>query len=87
MLKTLKQSEFNLLINKQELLIDYFNYIMENPDSILTKMLGVFKFQIGKEKPTYFVITENMIGEDKAKVIRNYDLKGSIRHRKVKITQ
>ena len=61
---------------------------MENPDCLISKILGLFKIQIEKSSNSiYFMITENMIGNDKQKVIRSFDLKGSTFSRHVKITK
>ena len=42
MLKTIQVSEFDILINKHEFLVDYFKYLIENPDCLLSKMLGLY---------------------------------------------
>ena len=47
MLKTLKESEFNILMNKSEFMMDYFKYVTENPDCLLSKLLGLYKIEIG----------------------------------------
>lgn len=86
MLKTLKESEFNILMNRHEFLMDYFKYVTENPSCLLTKILGLFKIKMGNSTPIYYMIMENMIGNDKHKVIRNFDLKGSIFGRIEKIS-
>ena len=43
MLKTLKESEFDILINKKTFLMDYFKYVINNPDCLLSKIFGIFK--------------------------------------------
>jgi hypothetical protein len=86
MLKTLKNSEFEILLNKHALLMDYFRYVTENPTCLLSKILGMYKIKIGSSEPINFIITENMIGNDKNRVIRTFDLKGSLHGRYEKIT-
>jgi hypothetical protein len=65
MLKTLKESEFDILMNKCEFMMDYFKYVTENPDCLLSKLLGLYKIEIGKSSPIYFMVTENMLEDDK----------------------
>jgi hypothetical protein len=86
MLKTLKESEFESLINKKEFLMDYFKYLSENSECLLNKILGIYKLQVGKD-PIYFMICENIIGADAPKVIRNFSLKGQVQNRKVAISR
>lgn len=82
MLKTLKESEDEILF-KKGFLAEYFKYIMENPDTLIMKIFGAYQLEIGKSKVA-FVLTENMIGLDKSRVKRCFDLKGSKLGRVVK---
>ena len=50
MLKTLKPSEKKILFD-QGFLLDYFKYIIQNPDSLLMKIFGVYEMQIGDSNP------------------------------------
>lgn len=47
MLKTLKESEHQIIFDKG-FLQSYFKYIMANPDTLLSKIYGVFEMQIGE---------------------------------------
>jgi len=42
MLKTLKESEDQILF-KKGFLLDYFKYIMNNPDTLIMKIFGVYQ--------------------------------------------
>ena len=42
--------------------------------------------QIGKSKPISFILTDNMVGLDHDRVLRAFDLKGSIHGRLEKVT-
>lgn len=47
MMKTLDQKEFDILI-EEEFLAEYFQHIMRNPDSLLSRYLGVFEVKINR---------------------------------------
>ena len=47
MLKTLKQKEFDILF-EDKFLIKYYKHIVENPDSLLSRLLGVFQVRAKK---------------------------------------
>ena len=85
MLKTMKESELEIL--KQGFLMDYFKYIHSNPDSLLMKIYGIYEIVIGTSDPVIFLITENMVGLDKDRITRSFDLKGSILGRYEKVTE
>ena len=42
-MKTLKDSEMTILFEKN-FLIHYFEYVMKNPDTLIMKILGIYKF-------------------------------------------
>ena len=83
MLKTLKESEYSILF-KKGFLVDYFKYVMNNPDTLLMKIFGVYELQIGKSTVS-FILTEDMVGLDKNRIKRCFDLKGSELGRETKI--
>lgn len=85
MLKTLKDSEFDILFSKG-FLLDYFKHLESNPNSLLMKILGVYQLKIGDSEPVRFLITENMVGRDQSRIHRCFDLKGSLYGRTEKIT-
>ena len=84
MLKTLKESEFEILF-KKGFLLDYYKHLQSNPNSLLMKILGVYEMVIGESEPIKFLITENMVGNDKDRIYRCFDLKGSLYGRFEKI--
>lgn len=85
MLKTLKGSEHEIIFEKG-FLLDYFKYILANPDTLLMKILGVFEMQIGQSEKMKFILTDNMVGLDKDRIQRCFDLKGSLHGRLEKVT-
>ena len=42
MLKTLKESELRILF-ETDFMVDYYKYIMENKESLLSRILGVYE--------------------------------------------
>ena len=86
MLKTMKESEFDIVM-KQGFLLDYYKHITTNPDSLLMKIYGIYRIQIADSEPVVFLITENMVGLDKERIKRSFDLKGSILGRIEKIPE
>ena len=85
MLKTLKPEEFDILFDEDKFLIDYYKYITTHPDSLLSRILGVYCIRAKKQAPMTFFITENMIGDDFAAIKRCWDLKGSLHQRMTKL--
>lgn len=86
MIKTLKESEFDILVNT-DFLINYVMHLVRNPDSILSRYLGVYEVILTDQEPIFFFITENQIGCDLQNVKRCYDLKGSTFRRLVKLPE
>lgn len=58
MIKTLKESEFDILVNT-DFLVDYVMHLIKNPESILSRYLGVYEVRITDQEPIFFFITEN----------------------------
>lgn len=86
MLKTLKESESEIMFSKG-FLLEYFKFILKNPETLLMKIFGVYELQIGKSKPISFILTDNMVGLDYDRVLRAFDLKGSIHGRLERVTE
>ena len=84
MLKTLKQKEFDILF-EDKFLLKYHQHIINNKDSLLSRLLGVYQVRAKKQTPITFFITENMIGHDCNSISRCWDLKGSLHQRKTKV--
>jgi hypothetical protein len=56
---------------------------MNNPDTLIMKIFGVYHMTIGKSKVS-FILTENMMGLDANRVKRCFDIKGSSLNRETK---
>jgi len=54
---------------------------MNYPDTMLSKILGVYEIKIGTDSPYSFFVTENMMSCDLSKLKYCFDLKGSIHGR------
>ena len=85
MVKTLKESEFKILFD-HKFMVDYYKHLINNRDSLLSRILGVYEIQVNDQSPIIFFITENMIGDDYQAIKRCYDLKGSLHDRVTKIS-
>jgi 1-phosphatidylinositol-4-phosphate 5-kinase len=87
MIKTMKKEEAAILFDEEKgILLDYVKHVCENPDSLLSKFLGIYAVQIKSSEPVYFFVTENMVGNDFASIRHMYDLKGSTLDRRVELT-
>jgi len=60
-LKTLKESEKKLLL-EQGVLENYFNYIMENNKTLLSKFYGVYTIKVGNMADLNCFIMDNLLG-------------------------
>jgi len=56
MLKSMSKKEVKIVFNT-EFLADYYSHLMEHPNSILSKYLGIYCFKIDNQTPFYFLIT------------------------------
>jgi hypothetical protein len=80
-LKTVNNDELNLLIDNLPI---FYEYYISNPNSLLTKIYGLFTFRGKQMQRTYHVILmKNIIGCNRDNVVRLYDMKGSSHDRKV----
>lgn len=77
LIKTLKPSEFDILFGNDGFFEDYFEHTQKNPQSLLSRFLGVYEVKVNNATPIKFLITENMVGQDFKAVKRCFDLKGS----------
>ena len=79
-LKTITQDEYKVLT---DLLYDYSVYMKIRPDSMISKIYGLFEFEFpGTSKPVRLVIMENLFTVNNDAILRRYDLKGSTYSRK-----
>jgi len=81
----MKASEMKLLL-ETELLGNYARHMRGHPDSLLSRFYGVYTFKVGSMDDVHCFITNNLIGKDFPNVERIYDLKGSTRGRKTKLS-
>ena len=61
----------------KRLLPSYYLHVLDHPDSMLARILGVFSVRASHMDKIYIVIMRNLLGSDKQFVRRIYDLKGS----------
>ena len=88
MLKTMKPSEVSILFDEKDgILLDYGNFLAANPDSLLIKMLGVYKVQVNESDPIILFVSENMVGNDFGHIRHMYDLKGSTFKRHTELSE
>jgi 1-phosphatidylinositol-4-phosphate 5-kinase len=78
MLKTIRYKEYKFL---RTILKDYYNYINENPETLITRFYGLHKLLEKNDKGEiigriYFVIMANVFNTNE-KIVERYDLKGS----------
>ena len=86
-LKALKESEKALLLTpKSGLLEPYFNHMIRNEKSLLSRFYGVYSIRSGSMQEITCFITDNLLGSDFMNIERIYDLKGSTVGRIVKLT-
>lgn len=85
-LKTLKESEKKLLL-ENGILENYYNYVMSNKDTLLSKYFGVYQIKIPNMQDITCFIMDNLLGADYINIERIYDLKGSTFGRKVELTE
>ena len=65
-------------------LCQYFEYLKKRPNSLISKIYGIFSFKfIGADAPHLVVLMENIAKVDKQFVINCYDLKGNTSPQKV----
>ena len=74
-IKTINSEEYKTLMKR--LLPGYYQHVLDNPDSMLARILGVFSVRASHMDKIYIVIMRNLLGSEKPFVKRIYDLKGS----------
>ena len=75
-------SEFHIIMDGLE---TYTEYIVKNPASLISRFYGVFEIQMEGLAPIKLIVMQNTIQkyEEDGKIIKVYDLKGSMVHREV----
>lgn len=74
--KTLKDQELDRLVRKG-FLQKYCQYLKKNPNSLLSRIYGVYKIKIENMSSISVMIMENIMGVHPENVSKIYDLKGS----------
>jgi 1-phosphatidylinositol-4-phosphate 5-kinase len=80
-IKTISESEQTTL--KKELIRPYYELIMENEQTLLGRIYGLYTLRMGMSKVT-IIMMENIAPIDSSLVIRRFDLKGSLLGRETK---
>jgi hypothetical protein len=75
-IKTVKPLELRRLITKG-LIENYSNHLKNNPNSLLTRIYGVYKVKVKFMHAHNIIVMENIIGKHATEVTSIYDLKGS----------
>ncbi|EGR32350.1 phosphatidylinositol-4-phosphate 5-kinase family protein, putative [Ichthyophthirius multifiliis] len=75
-LKTLKEEELNTF---KKNLYQYVTYLNENQTSMITKIYGLYSFQVikGSSQMVHLLVMKNILTMPKQYILRTYDLKGS----------
>jgi len=79
-IKSMKEDEGQFLLG---ILLDYFLYMQQNPNSLLTRYLGLYSLRVQEETSTHsqvihFVVMDNVLPhESLIPIHEKYDLKGS----------
>lgn len=84
-LKTLKDTEKALLLEKG-VLEGYYEHMMSSEKTLLSKIFGVYTIRVPNMTEINCYIMENLLGNDYPFIERIYDLKGSTKGRKAKIS-
>jgi hypothetical protein len=80
MLKTVTSYEREVFL---QVLEDYYWHVTNNQDSLIAKILGVFKFTGFETGEISFVLMKNIAKVPKQWIHRTYDIKGSTFDREV----
>ena len=59
---------------------------MKNPNSLITKYLGIYELKVNNSSSLCFFVTENLFGDDFSQARAVYDLKGSTFQRRTKVS-
>lgn len=81
LLKTMNDNEKEVFV---KCLTSYLNFLMENPDSLLARIYGIFTVNMEDLVPVHILLMSNAAQTGKH-IEKVFDLKGSIINRHVKI--
>ena len=80
MLKTISTDEMEVFL---PILEEYYWYVSNNQDTLISKILGVYKFTGFETGPINFIMMKSIMKVPKEQVCRIYDIKGSTFDREV----
>ena len=80
MIKTLKSEELELL--KHAFLSEYINHIEKTPNSLLSRLYGMYNIILGMGDEILIIVMRNVIGDFRDNIVVKFDLKGSTYKRK-----
>ena len=83
-IKTITSDEKNTLLN---ILHDYFNYIKNHKNTLITKIYGIYTLVIKNASSVNIILMQNLFGCSPIHIQRMFDLKGSKVQRKTKDVQ
>jgi hypothetical protein len=83
-IKTITGDEKNTLLN---ILHDYFNYIKNHKNTLITKIYGIYTLVIKNASSVNIILMQNLFGCSPIHIQRMFDLKGSKVQRKTKDVQ
>jgi 1-phosphatidylinositol-4-phosphate 5-kinase len=84
-MKTISRAEYKTLLNS---LRDYHDYLLSNPDSLITRYFGLHKIEMlsgTMEKKTYYFVMMKNIFRTQKTLKYKFDLKGSTYGREVPV--
>ena len=58
MIKTMSKNELNIML---ELIPEYSNHFIRNPESLLAKILGLFTIKSSQTGPVHIMLMENTL--------------------------
>jgi hypothetical protein len=82
----LKDEEKSLLLD-QGVLESYYRHLTSHDESLLSRYFGVYTIRIPYMAEITCFIMDNLLGQDFLDIERIYDLKGSTKGRRAKLTK
>ena len=83
LIKTMNDNEMDVFVKA---LPEYFTHLMQNPDSLLARIYGIFTVVMEDLTPVHILLMSNAAQTGK-EIMHVFDLKGSIINREVKSSQ
>lgn len=60
-----------------KILKQYYQHIIDNPDTLILRILGLFSIHVGMTAPIYVIVLNNVFWDVSRPIDTSYDLKGS----------